>query len=90
PDVDGHEEGFCVKIVEGVLSVWKHSTPSFFTSQGLGSSSTRRDGEPTRERRFPICSLPRLAERYGKELAKGQDWPRPGQATRMSRDACAR
>lgn len=43
PDVDGHEEGFCVKIVEGVLSVWKHSTPSFFTSQGLGSSSTRRD-----------------------------------------------
>ena len=42
PDVDGHEEGFCVKIVEGVLSVWKHSTPSFFTSQGLGSSSTRR------------------------------------------------
>ncbi|RTH06945.1 hypothetical protein CSW47_02570, partial [Thermus scotoductus] len=43
PDVDGHEEGFCVKIVEGVLSVWKHSTPSFFTSQGLGSSSTRRN-----------------------------------------------
>jgi hypothetical protein len=31
PDVDGHEEGFCVKIVEGVLPVWKHSTPSFFT-----------------------------------------------------------
>jgi hypothetical protein len=42
PDVDGHEEGFCVKMVEGVLSVWKHSTPSFLTPQGLGSSSTRR------------------------------------------------
>ncbi|WP_172962066.1 type VII toxin-antitoxin system MntA family adenylyltransferase antitoxin [Thermus scotoductus] len=26
-----------------MLSVWKHSTPSFFTSQGLGSSSTRRE-----------------------------------------------
>ena len=42
PDVDSHEKGLCVKIVEGVLSVWKHSTPSFFTPQGLGSSSTRR------------------------------------------------
>ncbi|RTG99323.1 hypothetical protein CSW47_15990, partial [Thermus scotoductus] len=50
PDVDGHEEGFCVKIVEGVLSVWKHSTPSFFTSQGLGSSSTRRNRACRRSR----------------------------------------
>jgi hypothetical protein len=48
PDVDGHEEGFCVKIVEGVLSVWKHSTPSFFTPQGLGSSSTRRNSPQIR------------------------------------------
>jgi hypothetical protein len=32
PDVDGHEEGFCVKIVEGVLTILPHSTPSFFTS----------------------------------------------------------
>ena len=31
PDVDGHEEGFCVKIVEGVLTILPHSTPSFFT-----------------------------------------------------------
>ncbi len=31
PDVDGHEEGFCVKMVEGVLPVWKHSTPFFHT-----------------------------------------------------------
>jgi len=29
PDVDGHEEGFRVKMVEGVLPVWKHSTPLF-------------------------------------------------------------
>jgi hypothetical protein len=29
PDVDGHEEGFCVKMVEGVLSVGVHSTPLF-------------------------------------------------------------
>jgi hypothetical protein len=43
PDVDGHEEGFCVKIVEGVLTILPHSTPSFFTPQGLGSSSTRRN-----------------------------------------------
>jgi hypothetical protein len=32
PDVDGHEEGFCVKIVEGVLTILPHGTPSFFTS----------------------------------------------------------
>jgi len=31
PDVDGHEEGFCVKIVEGVLPVGVHGTPSFLT-----------------------------------------------------------
>jgi hypothetical protein len=31
PDVDSHEKGLCVKRVEGVLPVWKHSTPSFFT-----------------------------------------------------------
>jgi hypothetical protein len=24
PDVDGHEEGFCVKIVEGVLTILPH------------------------------------------------------------------
>jgi len=42
PDVDGHEEVFCVKMVEGVLPVGVHSTPSFLTPQGLGSSSTRR------------------------------------------------
>jgi hypothetical protein len=30
PDVDGHEEGFCVKIVEGVLTILPHGTPSFF------------------------------------------------------------
>jgi hypothetical protein len=29
PGVDGHEEGFRVKMVEGVLPVWKHSTPLF-------------------------------------------------------------
>ena len=39
PEVDGHEEGFCVKIVKGVLSVAMHSTPSFFTSLGARSSS---------------------------------------------------
>jgi hypothetical protein len=44
PDVDGHEKGFCAKIVEGVLPVGVHSTPSLLTSQGLGSSSTRRSG----------------------------------------------
>jgi hypothetical protein len=48
PDVDGHEEGFCVKIVEGVLTILPHGTPSFFTSQGLGSSSTRRHFTPDR------------------------------------------
>jgi hypothetical protein len=42
PDVDGHEEGFCVKIVEGVLTILPHGTPSFFTSRGSRSSSTRR------------------------------------------------
>jgi hypothetical protein len=31
PDVDGHQKGFRVKIVEGVLPVGIHSTPSFFT-----------------------------------------------------------
>ena len=31
PDVDGHEEGFCVKIVEGALPVGVHGTPSFLT-----------------------------------------------------------
>ena len=36
PDVDGHEEGFCVKMVEGVLSVWKHSTPLFSHPRGWG------------------------------------------------------
>jgi hypothetical protein len=43
PDVDSHEEGFCLKIVEEILSVGVHSTPSFFHTLGLGSSSTRRD-----------------------------------------------
>ena len=42
PDVDSHEKGLCVRTAEGVLPVWKHSTPSFLTPQGLGSSSTRR------------------------------------------------
>jgi len=42
PDADSHEEGFRVK---GMLSVGVHSTSSFFTSQGLGSSSTRRHKE---------------------------------------------
>jgi hypothetical protein len=31
PDVDGHEKGFCTKIVEGVLTILPHGTPSFFT-----------------------------------------------------------
>nr|WP_172962488.1 hypothetical protein [Thermus scotoductus] len=31
PDVGGYEKGFCVKIVEGVLTVWMHSTPFSFT-----------------------------------------------------------
>ena len=31
PDVDRHEKGFCVKIVEGVLPVGVHGTPSFLT-----------------------------------------------------------
>jgi hypothetical protein len=42
PDVDGHEKGFCVKIVEGVLTILPHGTPSFFTSRGSKSSSTGR------------------------------------------------
>jgi hypothetical protein len=44
PDVDGHEEGFCVKIVEGVLTILPHGTPSFFTPQGLGSSQVAHEG----------------------------------------------
>jgi hypothetical protein len=42
PDIGSDQEGFCLKIVEGVLAVWMHSTPSFFTSRGSRSSSTRR------------------------------------------------
>jgi hypothetical protein len=48
PDVDSHEKGLCVKIVEGcsrLESIGVHSTPSFFsffTPQGLRSSSTGR------------------------------------------------
>jgi hypothetical protein len=36
PDVDSHEEGFCVKRVEGVLPVWKRSTPLFSQPRGWG------------------------------------------------------
>jgi hypothetical protein len=42
-DVGSHEKGFCVKIVEGVLTILPHGTPSFFTSRGSRLSSTRRD-----------------------------------------------
>jgi hypothetical protein len=42
PDVGSHEKGFRVKMVKGVLTVLLHGTPSFFTPQGSGSSSTRR------------------------------------------------
>lgn len=27
PEVGSHKEGFCVKIVEGVLAILRHSTP---------------------------------------------------------------
>ena len=57
PDVDGHQEGFCVKIVEGVLSVWKHSTPSFFTPQGLGQVAHEGMGAQ------PPCSLQQVAQK---------------------------
>ncbi len=36
PNVDGHEEGFRVKMVEGVLPVRKHSTPLFSHPRGWG------------------------------------------------------
>jgi hypothetical protein len=42
PDVGSHQKGFRVKMVKGVLTILPHGTPSFFTPQGLGSSSTRR------------------------------------------------
>ncbi len=42
PDVGSHQKGLCVKIVEGVLTILPHGTPSFFTSRGSRSSSTRR------------------------------------------------
>ncbi|RTG92964.1 hypothetical protein CSW49_11810 [Thermus scotoductus] len=40
-----------------MLSVWKHSTPSFFTSQGLGSSSTRRNLNLAREIRISLVGM---------------------------------
>ncbi|RTI05377.1 hypothetical protein CSW30_11560, partial [Thermus scotoductus] len=42
-NVGSHQKGFRVKIVKGVLTILLHGTPSFFTPQGLGSSSTRRN-----------------------------------------------
>jgi hypothetical protein len=57
PDVDGHEKGFCVKIVEGVLPVGVHSTPSFFTPQGLGQVAHEGMGAQ------PPCSLQQVAQK---------------------------
>jgi hypothetical protein len=34
PDVGSHQESFCVKIVQGVLSMGFHSTPSFLHPLG--------------------------------------------------------
>jgi hypothetical protein len=42
PDVGSHQKGFRVKMVKGVLMILPHGTPSFFTSRGSRSSSTRR------------------------------------------------
>jgi hypothetical protein len=67
PDVDGHEEGFCVKIVEGVLPVGVHSTPSFFTSQGLGQVA--HEGM----RAQPPCSLQQVAQKEADVAEVYQD-----------------
>ena len=44
PDVDRHEKGFCVKIVEGVLTILPHGTPSF--SHPEGSDQVAHEGIP--------------------------------------------
>jgi hypothetical protein len=57
PDVDGQEEGFCVKMVEGVLTILPHGTPSFFTPQGLGQLAHEGMGAQ------PPCSLQQVAQK---------------------------
>jgi len=42
PDVGSHQKGFGVKMAKGVLMILPHGTPSFFTSRGSRSSTTRR------------------------------------------------
>jgi len=36
PDADSHEKGLYVRTAEGVLPVWKHSTPLFSHTPGVG------------------------------------------------------
>ncbi len=45
-------------MVKGVLTILPHGTPSFFTPQGLGSSSTRRDESLTGKEPGGKVSLP--------------------------------
>jgi len=61
------EKGFCLKIVEGVLSVGDHSTPSFFTPQGLGQVAHEGMGAQ------PPCSLQQVAQKEADVAEVYQD-----------------
>ncbi|RTH04986.1 hypothetical protein CSW47_05970 [Thermus scotoductus] len=59
-----------------MLSVWKHSTPSFFTSQGLGSSSTRRN-VLTDYRALTLPPSWRYSELTDRSVRYGNRHPQP-------------